>query len=37
MPKNEKLEKQIESKLETLSTVIQKIRNKVIEPHNSEM
>ena len=34
---NQKLQQQIENKLETLATVIQKIRNKVIEPHNCEM
>ena len=34
---NQKLQKQIESKLETLAEIIQKIRHKVIEPHNCEM
>ena len=34
---NQKLQNQITSKLETLDKVIEKIRNKVIEPDNSEM
>ncbi len=34
---NQKLEQQIENKLETLAEIIQKIRHKVIEPHNCEM
>jgi hypothetical protein len=35
MPKN--LQQQIENKLIALAKVIEKIRNKVIEPDNSEM
>jgi hypothetical protein len=34
---NQKLENKIEKKLTTLAEIIEQIRNKVIEPANSEM